>query len=147
MQIANRRRPHASGLTRPTFPQCTQTWTSCGKQQVCFLLLYSWFTDWCRQTSAVQQRLVCSLFHNVLGHGRFWGKGKPKLSSLKVTRLICTELCRNLGMVWLSAAQTARVKTHRATTKARHFSRTSLPMNLHFSVCNVGTTQYHWWES
>ena len=28
-----------------------------------FLLLYSWFTDWRRRTSAVQQRLACSFFH------------------------------------------------------------------------------------
>ena len=28
-----------------------------------FWLLYSWFTDWHRQTSAVQQRLAYSIFH------------------------------------------------------------------------------------
>ena len=27
------------------------------------LLLYSWFTDWLRQTSVVQQRLACFFFH------------------------------------------------------------------------------------
>ena len=38
---------------------------SSGKTNTCchFLLLYSWFTDWHRQTSTVQQRLACSFLH------------------------------------------------------------------------------------
>ena len=39
---------------------------SSGKRRslaILLLLLYSWFTDWRRQTSAIQQGLACSFFH------------------------------------------------------------------------------------
>ena len=84
-RLSDRRLPGSRGPASPNDRQAVEKRTSLA---FLLLLLWSWFTDWRRQTSAVQQRLACSFFHGLTigylpGHMP-WLMGK-RLKSLGVT--------------------------------------------------------------